>query len=358
MRVLSPVRPSDRAGEPVRQAERLIDDLGLAAHPAVLGPWAELRGAWDTAGDLRGLQPRLRLLGASLLRLRPARTADIAAVWAQAGVPLRGSRVVPLRVVVDVAGADGLAAHVGGAAQPLAAVGGPGCLLAAALRRHAAQRSEVDGLVVVVDCSGLSGEALDAADAVPWEAIVHAGPPVAAHVVRTVAPSQPARPHGPVSTVGFVTAATGTAAREQAWLEAAWGLRVEGGRTSADLVHVHAHGRSGALSHLDARTLSAPTLVLNACEGAHAGGAAREAVVSGRARDAFGFTERVLASTTTTLTSVFHATLCEWSDAVPEGLLHAGRAGRAAMGGQPAAESWRHYRAVSSAAVLSDLLFA
>jgi|GEM_PF-5085413 len=354
MQLQSSLRSWELAATPTVAIERLLTDLGVRHHPHIEARWTAVRGALAlSGGEVLAAPTRTALvrLGTHLIDLRPARQADVVAVWRRLPVPLERLVLRPLHLHVRASDPHGLTVSVDGEVLPL----DPDAPLPGALAERV--RVLVDGLgpaesaLVTVHLADLHPSDLHRADTLTWESLLADCTPGRGHLVREVATAGPPPVGDRLDYVGFLgDIRKPSADHERRWVTSVWGAGVRVGQTRADLLHVHAHGHVGAVGGVDLDTLRARVVLFNACEGALSGGVVRRMVATGRAADSLGFPEAVYAETTLALSLSVHPTLHTWRDDWRRGVVLAALDGRRALGHRPSALSWRHYRAVGPSA--------
>ena len=321
--------------------DHLLVDMGLRDHAGVARVWDELRAHPTAVSDHPG---RLVRLGHLLCGLRPARRDEVVSTWRRLALPVDGLVVRPLHVMVSGTTPASLTATVDGRTGPVSV--SPDSVVGVALRRAIRTAGVSPSLVVHIHLEGLTGELLAAADLVPWEQLLAPLTPGRVHLVRRVAAVEAVDMRKDIATVGFLGDLQMPSARaEEQAVGAVWGQGLQPGAGHADVVHVHAHGDSGAIGGVVAADIRGRLGLFNACEGAWLGGVVRDLVERGRLLDSLGFSEPVLTESAAVVARAVHAELYTWRDEVQWGIVRAALAGRRALGRRAAAVSWRHYQA-------------
>ncbi|HCH66971.1 MAG TPA: hypothetical protein DFR83_29480 [Deltaproteobacteria bacterium] len=351
---------SERAGWYVEMLDALLVRLGLATDPSVAGRWAVLRarlsGHPALGASLAGLPLRVELLqlGVALLDRRPARSAEILALFGEGSVDLRHRRLLPIDLHVGPMGGGGLAVSLGTRSAAIEGALEQGSAVREALDRGTCGASAADSFILRVHLESLDAEGLAAADRICWERLLTPMHDVPVHLVRCVAARKNAHPRSTIDTVAFVSAPPGGATRvpsfaerERAEVVRSWPDRVVAdGTLSADLVHAHMHGMGGQPRGGIAPEILAQVLVMNACDAATSDGMVVDAVVSGAVRDAFGFDGPLRIAAARTVARVLHAELALWPQDPSAGVMFAGLAVRRCLAGRDICGRWRHYQGV------------
>ena len=338
--------------------EALIEDMGLTDQPRLRDSWPEARGVLDAPTPDKAQAARLKRLAADLLDLRPARQRELVAAFSPLRIDLNRLRTTVVDVGVTVLRPRLVQVHFDGQQWPLrlfeeegvdgggAEPPAPPIQLQAALFARAQKAGPAESLVVRVHLDALSGAALEAADAMPWERLLLGadGSPVAQHLVRVIASGPvPDIPKSIESVAFFAQSKPETSEPERAAVEAAWPGRITHDTLHGELAHIHAHGTAGFVQGLEPSDVSAWAVVVNACQGARSGGHVRSLVRKGRVAHAMGFPDNVTASVTETVARVWHHAVADAQDDLRRSVWRAGVMVRAALGAQPAAWLWRHY---------------